>query len=122
MIDLRHTLDTSPSRPAQALFRFALEHNLGKIASRRKLLHHFVEAVQLGLGGRCAFLYRIKGRADGGEMQRRPLVVGEAPSHDPDLVAAFVAQERPSLPNDLLLAPVTVHGRRMAVVLSLIHI
>jgi signal transduction histidine kinase len=116
MIDLRHTLDTSPSRPAQTLFRFALEHNLGKIASRRKLLHHFVEAVQLGLGARCAFLYRIKGRAGGGEMQRRPLVVGEAPGHDPALVAAFVAQERPSLPNDLLLAPVTVHGRRMAVV------
>jgi signal transduction histidine kinase len=116
MIDLEHFLDTSPERPVQTLLRFGLAYNLRRINSRRKLFQHFLEGIQLALEAHSAFLYRIRGRAGGGEMQPHPLVVGEAPEHDPALVAAFVAQERPALPKNLLLAPLTVHRRRMAVI------
>lgn len=108
MIDLQQTLDTTRETPG--MFRIALEYNLRRIASERKLQRHFLKAVRLVLESDTAWyvpvpVTEVKPQWDGAD---RPC--------DLDAVRAFAAHEKPALPENLLLAPVRVHGRLTAVV------
>lgn len=108
MIDLQQTLDTARETPA--MFRIALESNLRRIASERKLHRHFLKAVRLVLESDTAWYVPVPVTGD------KPQWDGADRPCDLDAVRAFAAHEEPALPEDLLLAPVRVHGRLTAVV------
>lgn len=109
MIDLRQTLDSPADAPG--LFRFALEYNLGRIASERKLQRHFLKAVRMVLGADTAWYVPVPVPAAG----VKPLWDGADRACDLEIVRAFADHEEPELPSDLLLAPVRIHGRFTAV-------
>lgn len=108
MIDLQRTLDTTRETPG--MFRIALEYNLRRIASERKLQRHFLKAVRLVLEADTAWYVPVPVTAV------KPPWDGADRRCDLDAVRAFAAHEEPELPEDLLLAPVKVHGRMTAVV------
>jgi len=108
MIDLRQSLAAPTDAPGW--FRFALEHNLGHIASEPKLQRHFLKAVRLALDPDTAWYVPVPVTGT------KPLWDGADRPCDLDAVRAFAAHSEPELPPDLLLAPLRVHGRLTAVV------
>jgi two-component system, NtrC family, sensor kinase len=90
------------------LFAQVLESNLQAIGPARKLYGHFADAVLYRLGAECVWVV-----GEGGEVQT---VRGTASLCDFERSAAFLREERLPTERNLVMARVTTHGRRVAVV------
>jgi signal transduction histidine kinase len=96
------------------LFAPILAGNLREVAPSRKLLGHFLEAVQLRLAADACWL------THGGQGERLlpggRLLCGDPLLCDEALAASFLRKEYPAIPAGVVLASLQVHGRQVAVV------
>jgi signal transduction histidine kinase len=94
-------------------FPWALEHNLRRLADRRKVLESFLEAVRIRLDADCSWLW---GAGASGLLGFERRLDGEPSLCDWELSENFAAeQRRAALPHKLLLARIEAHGRLVGV-------
>lgn len=93
------------SRVPPELFAPSLEGNLRRLGPAAKLHNHFLDAVRLRLAADCAGF--VHGPRGGGGT----LVRGERERWDAPLLAAFLRRERPAVPDNALIVPLTASGR-----------
>lgn len=93
------------SRVPPELFAPSLEGNLRRLGPAAKLHNHFLDAVRLRLMADCAGF--VHGPRGGGGT----LVRGERERWDAELLAAFLRRERPAVPDNALIVPLTSSGR-----------
>lgn len=91
-----------------------LAGNLRQVGPARKLVAHFLEAARLRLGAEACWLTR--GVAGERLFPEGRLVAGEAALCQDELARAYLRRERPAIPPEVVLVPLVVHGRHMAVV------
>lgn len=97
---------------AEPTFGLALEGSLRRLGSAEKAAAHFLEVAQVRL--ECAVVWLDLDRTFGGGAPSRS-VAGDGALVDDEVSRAFAAQERPALPNRVLLVPLRVGGRRLGV-------
>ncbi len=97
---------------AEPHFSLALESSLRRLGSAEKAVAHFLEVVLTRLDAGVVWL--DADRAFGGGLPARSSA-GDSSLVDDSLTSAFARQERPQLPNRLLLMPFRVGGRRLGV-------
>ncbi len=105
MIDLR-------AAPRSA-FSWALENNMRRLGPIHKVRSHFLEAVRLFLEADSTWLYRrLRYNLRLNEMY----FDGDGELCDRALLEPFARLERPTIPRNVLLAPLRVHDRLVGVV------
>ncbi|HVR08176.1 MAG TPA: GAF domain-containing protein, partial [Thermoanaerobaculia bacterium] len=96
------------------LFAPILSGNLREVAPSRKLVSHFLDAVRLRLAADACWL------THGGQGERLlpggRLLSGDPLLCDEVLAGRFLRQEHPPIPPGVVLEPLLVHGRQVAVV------
>jgi len=96
------------------LFAPILSGNLREVAPSRKLVSHFLDAVRLRLAADACWL------THGGQGERLlpggRLLSGDPLLCDEVLAGRFLRQEHPPIPPGVVLEPLVVHGRQVAVV------
>lgn len=105
MIDLR-------SAP-RSTFSWALENNLRRLGPIHKVRSHFLSAVRWFLEADSVWLYR---RLRHNMRVDESYFDGDESLCDADLLEPFAKLERPSIPRNVLLAPVRVQDRLVGVV------
>jgi len=101
------------ARLPRSAFLPALQANLQRRTTPKKLYLHFLAAVRTYLGADAAWL--LRGIHDDGRVDQR-YVHGRGGLCTDDLSLAFAAQQAPTLPDSVLLAPLRVRGTMVAVI------
>jgi signal transduction histidine kinase len=105
MIDLR-------AAPRSA-FSWALENNMRRLGPIHKVRSHFLGAVRLYLEADSTWLYR---RLRYNRRLNEMYFDGDEGLCDQELLEPFARLERPTIPRNVLLAPLRVHDRLVGVV------
>ena len=102
----------------QSAFASGLEYNLEQLGSLAKVYDHFLNVVREHLAADACWLRRSNRE---NRVVREDYASGKPRRRDEGLISAFIKNERPQIPKDLLLSPLRVHGRMVGLVAAERH-